>query len=84
MRLPAFTIKQMMVIVLCSGLALHLTVAAWQAHRYGVPHLHSFILKRGNGPAWVVGIRNRPFWPRPARIAVRFRRSSARGFNSIS
>ncbi|AGA26267.1 hypothetical protein [Singulisphaera acidiphila] len=63
MRLPAFTIKQMMVIVLCSGLALHLTVAAWQAHRYGVPHLHSFILKMGNGPAWVVGIRNRPFWP---------------------
>jgi hypothetical protein len=65
MRLPRIrlTVRGMMLVVLGVGICLHVTMAAWRAHRYGTPHLHSAIVKYGNNPGKAVAVRSEPFWP---------------------
>ncbi len=58
-----FTVRRMMVFVLCLGIILHLTVAAWRAHLYGGYHLHSNIVPGEFGPGWGIAVRSQPFWP---------------------
>lgn len=63
MRLPRvrFTVRRMMIGVLCLALVLHLAITAWQTYRTGGQHVHSFIVE--NGPGWGVAVRKQPFWP---------------------
>jgi hypothetical protein len=65
MRLPRvrFTVRRMMIVVLCLGVVLHLTVATWRVHRSGGVHLHSAIFENAFGPGWGVAVREQPFWP---------------------
>lgn len=63
MRPPTFTIRRLMVIVLGVAVGLHLSIAAWTAYRYRLPHVHSAIYEMALGPAKGVAVRNRPFWP---------------------
>jgi hypothetical protein len=57
------TVRQMMAFIFCLGIILHLSLAAWRAHRYGGKHVHSAIFDGEFGPCWGVAVRNRPFWP---------------------
>src|SRR5262249_46820389 len=62
LRRIRFTVRGMMVIVLAVGICLHLSFAAWRAHRSDFPHLHSAIVTTGGNPGKAVAVRDLPFW----------------------
>lgn len=65
MRLPRvrFTVRRMMVAVLCLGIVIHLTSTALRVYRGGRWHVHTAIAVGDRMPAPYVAVKPRPFWP---------------------
>jgi hypothetical protein len=62
MRTPRFSLRSLMVVVLCTAITLHMSLAALQVSRAYEVHSHSWVT--GRGMIVQDSRETPPFWPR--------------------
>jgi hypothetical protein len=73
MRLPRvrFTVRRMMVVVLCLGIVLHLAVTAWRVYpATRGSHVHTAVADMDPIPSDCLAMIRPPFWPTYARRLI--------------